>query len=56
MAAQSRRLTMAQAISEAIGHEMSVDPNVFVMGEDVGSYGGILSSLGRLPYAPQWRL
>lgn len=48
MAAQSRRLTMAQAISEAIGHEMSVDPNVFVMGEDVGSYGGIFGATGGL--------
>ncbi len=48
MATQSRRLTMAQAISEAIGHEMAVDPNVFVMGEDVGSYGGIFGATGGL--------
>lgn len=48
MTARSRRLTMAQAISEAIGHEMSVDPNVFVMGEDVGSYGGIFGATGGL--------
>ncbi len=48
MAAQSRGLTMAQAISEAIGHEMSVNPDVFVMGEDVGSYGGIFGATGGL--------
>jgi pyruvate/2-oxoglutarate/acetoin dehydrogenase E1 component len=48
MTATARRLTMAQAISEAIGHEMTHDPNVFVMGEDVGSYGGIFGATGGL--------
>ncbi|OZI82627.1 alpha-ketoacid dehydrogenase subunit beta [Bordetella genomosp. 2] len=40
----ARRLTMAQAISEAIGQEMERDERVFVMGEDVGKYGGIFSA------------
>jgi len=40
----ARRLTMAQAISEAIGQEIERDPNVFVMGEDIGKYGGIFSA------------
>lgn len=39
-----RRLTMSQAISEAIAQEMEADPEVFVMGEDVGKYGGIFGA------------
>jgi pyruvate dehydrogenase E1 component beta subunit len=45
---QTRKLTMAQAIAEAIGQEMERDPNVFVMGEDIGRYGGIFSATGGL--------
>ena len=44
----TRRLTMAQAISEAIGQEMDRNPDVFVMGEDVGAYGGIFGATGGL--------
>jgi len=43
-----RILTMAQAISEGIAQEMTRDSNVFVMGEDVGSYGGIFGATGGL--------
>jgi pyruvate/2-oxoglutarate/acetoin dehydrogenase E1 component len=43
-----RRLTMAQAIAEAIGQEMERDPKVFAMGEDIGRYGGIFSATGGL--------
>nr|WP_304412953.1 hypothetical protein [Cupriavidus sp. UYPR2.512] len=32
---------MAQAIAEAIGQEMERDSRVFVMGEDIGKYGGV---------------
>jgi pyruvate dehydrogenase E1 component beta subunit len=39
---------MAQAISEAIGQEMERDPKVFVMGEDIGKYGGIFGATGGL--------
>lgn len=46
--ASERRLTMARAIAEAIGQEMERDPNVFVMGEDVGKYGGIFGATGGL--------
>ena len=35
-----RELTYAQAIKEAMCHEMRRDENVFLMGEDVGVYGG----------------
>lgn len=40
----TRRLNTAKATVEAIGMEMERDENVFVMGEDVGAYGGIFSS------------
>ncbi|TRZ67258.1 MAG: alpha-ketoacid dehydrogenase subunit beta [Comamonadaceae bacterium] len=43
-----RILTMAQAISEGIAQEMTRDSNVFVMGEDIGSYGGIFGATGGL--------
>lgn len=39
-----RKLTMAQAISEAIAQEMEHDSTIFVMGEDVGKYGGVFSA------------
>jgi len=39
-----RQLTMAKAISEAIAQEMERDERVFVMGEDVGVYGGIFGA------------
>lgn len=39
-----RILTMAKAISEAIAQEMERDERVFVMGEDVGVYGGIFGA------------
>ena len=44
----NRILTMAQAISESIAQEMTRDSSVFVMGEDVGSYGGIFGATGGL--------
>ncbi|MFM1806770.1 MAG: hypothetical protein RL212_1029 [Pseudomonadota bacterium] len=39
---------MAQAISEAIGQAMDANPEVFVMGEDIGKYGGIFGATGGL--------
>jgi len=48
MATTARKLTMAQAIAEAIGQEMERDPKVFVMGEDIGKYGGIFGATGGL--------
>jgi pyruvate dehydrogenase E1 component beta subunit len=44
----TRKLTMAQAISEAIAQEMTRDDTVFVMGEDIGAYGGIFGATGGL--------
>ena len=44
----NRILTMAQAISEGIAQEMTRDADVFVMGEDIGAYGGIFGATGGL--------
>lgn len=44
----TRRLSTAKALSEGIAQEMERDPAVFVMGEDVGAYGGIFGSTGGL--------
>ena len=34
------RITMREAISQALWEEMEMDPNVFIMGEEVGVWGG----------------
>lgn len=39
-----RRLSTSKAIAEAVAQRMRADDGVFVMGEDVGAYGGIFSS------------
>ena len=44
----TRKLTMAAAISEAISQELDRDPEVFVLGEDIGKYGGIFGATGGL--------
>lgn len=36
-----RNFTIARAMAEAIQQEMQVDPNVFVMGEDIAALGGV---------------
>ncbi len=36
----ARELTYLDAIREALAEEMRRDPHVFVLGEDVGAYGG----------------
>lgn len=38
--ANMRQISYAQALVEAMREEMKKDPSVFVMGEDVGLYGG----------------
>lgn len=40
----NRILPVSRAISEAIAQEMRTDPAVFVMGEDIGVYGGIFGA------------
>ena len=49
MAVETKRLlTTSKAISEAIAQEMERDPRVFVMGEDIGIYGGIFGATAGL--------
>jgi pyruvate/2-oxoglutarate/acetoin dehydrogenase E1 component len=33
-------VTMLEAIREALWEELERDPDVFIMGEDIGAYGG----------------
>jgi pyruvate dehydrogenase E1 component beta subunit len=35
-----REITFAEAVREALRQEMRLDPNVFILGEDVGPFGG----------------
>lgn len=44
----TRTLTAARAIAEGIAQEMAHDDNVFVLGEDVGEYGGTFGTTGGL--------
>src|SRR5215470_15540793 len=46
--AGARRLTTARAMAEGIAQEMDRDPGVFVLGEDIGKYGGIFGATGGL--------
>src|SRR5438876_148662 len=41
-----RRLTIAQALREAIAEEMRRDPSVFLIGEDIGVKGGFGGAFG----------
>jgi acetoin:2,6-dichlorophenolindophenol oxidoreductase subunit beta len=43
-----RKLTTARALAEGIAQEMERDPGVFVLGEDIGAYGGIFGATGGL--------
>ena len=40
MATKEKSLTLLEAIREGIREEMERDPSVFVIGEDIGAYGG----------------
>ena len=54
-AATDRLLTTSKAIAEAIGQEIERDERVFVMGEDIGIYGGIFGATEGLlaKYGPE---
>lgn len=41
VATETRTIGYTAAISEALHQEMARDPNVFVMGEDIGHFGGM---------------
>ena len=42
----TRRLSIGEAIREAIAEEMERDPNVFLIGEDIGIPGGFGGAFG----------
>jgi len=44
----TRELSYAQAIQEALAQAMDADPRVFLMGEDIGVYGGAFQVTGDL--------
>lgn len=48
MSAAMRELSFAQAIQEALAQAMDEDANVFLMGEDIGVYGGAFQVTGDL--------
>jgi pyruvate/2-oxoglutarate/acetoin dehydrogenase E1 component len=48
MNAPIRELTYSQAIQEALAQAMDADPRVFLMGEDIGIYGGAFQVTGDL--------
>ena len=43
-----RELSYAQAIQEGLAQAMEADPRVFIMGEDIGVYGGAFGVTGDL--------
>ena len=44
----TRDLTFAQAIREALDEEMARDENIFILGEDVGVWGGVFRTTEKL--------
>ncbi|TJX63890.1 MAG: alpha-ketoacid dehydrogenase subunit beta, partial [Mesorhizobium sp.] len=48
MDAMVRELSYAQAIQEAMAIAMDMDERVFLMGEDIGVYGGAFQVTGDL--------
>ena len=53
----NREITYAQALVEAAREEMKRDPNVFIMGEDVGLYGGAYGATrGLFKEFGEWRV
>ncbi len=44
----TRQTTYVQAINEAMRQELRHDPNVFIIGEDVGRYGGLFRATRNL--------
>ena len=50
-------LTMREALNQAMKEEMARDPNVFLLGEEVGAYQGAYKiSQGLLAEFGEWRV
>ncbi len=52
----NRRIGIGEAIREAIAEEMQRDPNVFLIGEDIGIPGGFGGAFGHDPDHPRQRV
>ena len=53
----SKEVTYLEAISQALDEEMSRDERVFLMGEDIGIYGGAFRiTEGFLQKFGEWRV
>ncbi|MGH7257669.1 MAG: alpha-ketoacid dehydrogenase subunit beta, partial [Nitrospiraceae bacterium] len=53
----SKEVTYLEAISQALDEEMSRDKRVFLMGEDIGIYGGAFRiTVGFLQKFGEWRI
>lgn len=44
----TRTLTFREAVREALEHELARDPRTFIMGEDIGAYGGVYKTTAGL--------
>jgi 2-oxoisovalerate dehydrogenase E1 component len=51
-----RHITYAQALIEAMSEEMTRDPNVFILGEDVGLYGAYGATRELMQEFGEWRV
>jgi pyruvate/2-oxoglutarate/acetoin dehydrogenase E1 component len=52
-----RQITYAQALAEAMDEEMARDPRVFLLGEDIGLYGGAYAATrGLFEKYGEWRV
>ena len=56
-ATAAKEVTYLEAISQALDEEMASDPRVFLMGEDIGTYGGAFKiTEGFLEKYGEWRV
>jgi 2-oxoisovalerate dehydrogenase E1 component beta subunit len=56
-ATAAKEVTYLEAISQALDEEMARDPRVFLMGEDIGTYGGAFKiTEGFLEKYGEWRV
>ena len=46
--AKGRKVLMNRAIREALDYELANDPSVFLMGEDLGAFGGVYQTAAGL--------
>ncbi|MEK7289298.1 MAG: alpha-ketoacid dehydrogenase subunit beta, partial [Planctomycetota bacterium] len=52
-----KEITYLEAIKEALDEEMARDPSVFILGEDVGVYGGAFRvTEGLIEKYGEWRV